>query len=183
MKRLYFVRHGLSELNVAGHYSGHTNTPLTAKGKAQATSEGKKARDQGLVFDIILASPLDRAHETARRIASEIEYPHENIVLHDGLKERYFGELENKPSSVSGVSYEEYMNNPFALDHFKDIEKITDLQFRANNILEEIKQLPHEHILIVSHGAFGRALYRAYYNLPITDFGRQFENAEIVHFI
>ena len=34
--KLWLVRHGETEANVAGLYSGHTPTPLTAKGQRQA---------------------------------------------------------------------------------------------------------------------------------------------------
>jgi broad specificity phosphatase PhoE len=184
MKNLYFVRHGLSEMNVSGHYSGAaSNTPLTMLGKKQATAAGKWARENGIIFDIILASPLDRAHETARNIATEIGYNHDEIVLHEGLKERHFGSIEGVHSNEVNIDLETYRSDPYALDHIENIEKIEDMQQRANDLYKYIQTLPYDSILIVSHGSFGRALKRAIDNKPITEFGESIENAKIIKLI
>lgn len=184
MKNLYFVRHGLSEMNVSGHYSGAgSNTPLTQIGKKQATEAGKWARDNGVVFDIILASPLDRAHETAKNIASEIGYDHKDIVLNDKLKERHFGAIEGVHSNKVNINLETYRSDPYALDHIEEIEKIEDMQQRAIDLYKYIQTLPYDSILIVSHGSFGRALRRAINDRPITEFGESIENAQIIKLI
>jgi broad specificity phosphatase PhoE len=178
-KRIYFVRHGESEHNVQKLIAGHVNSPLTEKGRQQAIETGKKAREQGLYFDIILSSPLERAHHTAKTIADHVDYPHENIYLLEELKERYFGELEEQTLESIGMTYDEYRANPFALDHYKDIETIIDMQFRANQLLDYLKGLPRDTILVVSHGSFGRALRRAATNAPLTEFGESIDNAEL----
>ena len=170
-------------MNVAGQFAGTSDTPLTPMGKEQASAAGKQARDAGLVFDVILASPLDRTHETARLVATEVGYPHEEIQLVDGLIERHFGALEGVYHGDFHVTREEYIADPFAVDHVEGIEKITDLQYRANQMHEYLLSLPHETILVVSHGAFGRALERAVKNMPITEFGTPLENAQLIQLI
>src|SRR3712207_2041072 len=60
MRRLYFIRHGESEFNKANKWTGSTDTPLTDTGHKQAKKAGKKLRDQGVVFDIIISSPSQR---------------------------------------------------------------------------------------------------------------------------
>ena len=183
MKHLYFIRHGLSEMNVKGEYSGTSDTALTESGKKQASKTGQYIRDQGISFNLVMASPLQRAHDTAKLVLEHIGYPLHKIVLHEDLKERHFGAIEGMHNSKVNVSREEYENNPFALDHIEGIEKITDLQYRANQFLEHLKSLPHETILVVSHGAFGRALWRAINNEPLSEFGQSFTNAELVKLI
>jgi probable phosphoglycerate mutase len=183
MKRVYFVRHGLSQMNVEGKYSGSTDTPLTPKGKQQAIEAGKWARENGLVFDIVLASPLSRAHETAKFIAYEVGYSPTKIIPYEDLKERHFGMLEGVESRISNITREEYLSDPFALDHIDGIEKITDLQYRANKVRDYIDSLPHANILIVSHGAIGRAIERSLKNMPLSEFGSQFDNAQIIQLI
>jgi probable phosphoglycerate mutase len=184
MKHLYFVRHGESVLNLKLLAGGYTDTPLTAKGKVQASEAGKLAREQSLVFDVVLSSPLSRAHDTAKYIAVHVDYPVENIVLLDQLKERNFGDLEQKHLEKDfGITFETYSNDPFALDHIPNIEKIIDFQYRANKFLEYLKSRPEETILIVSHGAFGRALVRAIENAPLTEFKEPIENAKMMKLI
>lgn len=177
MKHLYFSRHGQTEMNVSGHISGHVDPFLTAKGREQAKLAGKKARDAGLVFDVILASPLTRAHETAKLIAKEVGYPAGRILVHDFLKERHFGEIDGK--RFKDLKIEDYYTNPFAIDHLNDVEKVADMQERAQKALEFIKALEAENILVVSHGAFGRALRRAAENKTIHDPVESFDNAVI----
>lgn len=145
MKRIYFCRHGLSELNVKGHFAGSTDTPLVAEGRKQARKAGKKAKE--LDIDLIVASPLSRAHETAQIIAKELDYPIDQIHTSDLLTERHFGELENKPWSPD-----------LNLDGIADIETVDSLLERAHLALQWIESLPGDTVLVVSHGSFGRAL-------------------------
>jgi broad specificity phosphatase PhoE len=73
------------------------------------------------------------------------------------------------------------------VDHIKDVETLENLQIRAVKALEYIESLKDfDNILIVSHGAFGRALRRAVRKLPHTHELKDYEpinNAEIVELI
>ena len=180
MKHLYFVRHGLSEANVARQWSGHTDHPLTLEGHEQAKKTAHAIKQQGLNFDIIVSSPLQRAHHTAKHIATAVSYPHENIVLHDGFKERYFGELEGKHDLES---LNAYLLDETALDKYKDAERFVDMQWRAQEMIDYLHTLPHDTVLVVAHGSFGRALQRAVNKAPLHERGKSIDNAELVKFI
>lgn len=146
MKKLYFIRHGESEMNVAGHFAGVTDTPLTAHGREQARRAGKKARD--LHLDYIISSPLSRAHETAQIIAEEIGYPVDEVHVNKLFIERDFGELEGKPWAPD-----------LNLDGISDIETRDTILERAKLALQFLQELEGVHnILVVSHGSFGRAM-------------------------
>ena len=73
MSVLYLVRHGESEWNRRGRIQGRRESPLTDVGRAQAAALGRMLRevlpDPGI--DVI-ASPLERAFETAAIIAHEL---------------------------------------------------------------------------------------------------------------
>lgn len=148
MKKLYFIRHGLSEANKAGIWSGQSETPLSAEGREQARQAGKKA--QGLDIDLIVSSPLGRARETAEIVAKEIGYPAERIMFSDLLKERSWGDLEGTEHSSVGADVE--------LDKIPNIETGEQLLRRASQALGYLEGLPAEHILVVSHGTIGRAI-------------------------
>lgn len=60
MSKLYFVRHGESEWNVADKICGRTDIPLTKRGHEQAVETGKKIVADGIKADEILYSPLLR---------------------------------------------------------------------------------------------------------------------------
>lgn len=170
MKKLYFVRHGLSEMNVAGLYSGSTDTSLTEEGRVQAKATGKLAKD--LKIDYIVASPLQRAHETAQIIAKEIGYPIKNIHTNTLLKERHYGEMEGQP-------WDPDLN----LDGVSDFETDDTLVERAHLALNWIKTLDAHHILVVSHGSFGRAMRSIIKEEYPMNHPERLGNAELHHWL
>ena len=148
MKKLYFIRHGLSEANKAGIWSGQSETPLSSEGRHQAKTAGIKA--MGLEIDLIISSPLGRARQTAEIIANELSYPVDKIRFSELLRERSWGDLEGTPHG-NADSIED-------LDSVANIETSEQLIKRADKALKYLESLPAEHILVVSHGTLGRAL-------------------------
>lgn len=146
MKHLYFIRHGLSEMNKASRWSGaKSETPLTAEGRAQAKAAGIAAKELGI--DYIISSPLNRAYDTAKIIAAEIGYPIALIERNHLLIERDFGSLEGRPWRSDEI-----------LDGVTDLEPAEAIIERAHLTLEYLHTRKAESILISSHGTFGRAL-------------------------
>lgn len=87
--RLWLVRHGETEANVAGLYSGHAPTPLTERGIAQAQSLSGLLRN--VPFDNVLCSELERARHTTQLILAEREVP---LRVMPELNEMFFGDWE-----------------------------------------------------------------------------------------
>lgn len=75
--RLWLVRHGETEANVAGLYSGHAPTPLTERGIAQAQTLSTLLRD--VPVDNVLCSELERARHTTQLILGDREIPVRNM--------------------------------------------------------------------------------------------------------
>ena len=70
MTTLYIVRHGQSQANAAGILQGsQVDTPLTIKGQQQAQLVGQQLAARKISFDLVVASPLLRAAQTAAIIA------------------------------------------------------------------------------------------------------------------
>ena len=164
MKTLYFIRHGQTDTNIAGLLSGHIEAILTDDGKAQASAAGKELKAKHQHIDLIICSPLKRAYETACLIATELEYPIRRIEKNPLFMERSFGVLE-------GTSAEKFFKSGGykELDSVQGAESVASLQKRAEKALEYIKTLPDENILIVGHGASGRALRRVVNGEPPTN--------------
>jgi probable phosphoglycerate mutase len=85
----YFLRHGQTRWNAEGRFQGHTDIPLNDVGLSQA-------RDAATILarcrvDLIVASPLIRAHKTAEIVAAHLDRP---LLMDDDLKERHFGAFE-----------------------------------------------------------------------------------------
>ncbi|CAN5627495.1 hypothetical protein BH23PAT2_BH23PAT2_02740 [soil metagenome] len=132
-------------MNVQGLIAGSTDTPLTDEGRKQARKAGKLAKLYNI--DLIVASPLVRAAETAEIIAKEIGYDPEKILHNKLLVERDHGSLEGKAWSPD-----------LNMDGFSDIETDNTLLERAHLALKWLDNLEADYILLVSHGTFGRAL-------------------------
>lgn len=145
MKILYFMRHGLTEMNAAGKWSGSTETVLTKEGRAQAKRAGIAAKDLGI--DAVVCSTMIRAVETAEIVAKEIGYPLDKIHKSSLLIERHFGELEGQPYKPD-----------LDMDGIADVESLDTLKNRARLALEWIETIPGKVILVVSHGSTGRML-------------------------
>lgn len=132
-------------MNVARIVSGRTDTSLTSEGRRQAKTAGQAAKN--IRIDLIVSSPLSRAHDTAKIIAKEIGYPIKDIETTSLLIERNYGLMEGQPWS-----------RDLNLDGIADAESVESLTARAQLALDWLHTLPAQHILVVSHGAFGRAM-------------------------
>lgn len=90
MLNIYLLRHGETQWNADGNkYCGHTDIPLTEKGISQANEVYEQF--QGMEFNQVYSSPLQRAAKTAR-IASG----NHNVILDNRLIEVDFGNWEGK---------------------------------------------------------------------------------------
>lgn len=181
MKQLYFIRHGLSEMNQQNLWSGQTDTPLAPKGHEQARLAGKTIKKQGMQFDVIVSSPLQRAHDTAKHIAEHIDYAPDHILVHDLFKERNFGKLEG--TSKFSIHTAEYLLSEASIDKYDDVETYVDLQRRADAAHEYLMSLGKDSVLVVAHGAFGRALHRSITNGSTSIQNIRYKNAQIVRFV
>lgn len=180
MKHLYYMRHGESTYNAQEMWAGQADAPLSAKGHKQAKRAATKAKQQGLAFDIIISSPLSRAHHTAKYIAEAVGYPEDKILLHPGFVERGFGSLEGTRNDEAEAKYRQ---DEALIDTYEGVERLVDTQWRAQQMLDYLNTLPYDTILISGHGSFARSLRRAILKQPLHERGTRLENAEIIKLI
>jgi len=157
-------------MNKKGVFSGRTETPLAPEGIEQVKAAGQKAKN--LHIDLIVTSPMERARETAAIIARTIDYPVKDIQVSDLFMERDFASLEGKAYSP---------NRDFS--SYEDVESDKAILERASEGLTYLKSLDHDTIMVVSHGAIGRAI-RHLLN-PSVHFHEteRFENGKIVQLL
>ncbi len=168
MKHLYFVRHGLSIMNEKGIFSGITETDLSDQGIIQATKVGQKLTSYQINY--IISSPMRRTKQTAEIIAQQINFPVSKIVYNKLLIERNYGPLEGK----------NYIPN---LINHKGVETTEDILMRAEKAWELLKSIPDDNILVVGHGAIGRALRHIIDPKISFDNSTKFNNAQIVQLV
>lgn len=89
------IRHGQSQGNAEGRFGGHTDTPLSPRGRRQAQATAKALASEN--FSAIYSSDLPRAIETASPLAELVGVPLETT---DALRERSVGVME-------GLTFEE----------------------------------------------------------------------------
>lgn len=87
--RLYLIRHGQSGGNAEGRFGGHGPTPLSELGLQQAEKTAKLLAKEGI--DVIYASDLQRAVQTAEPLAKLLDIP---VHTSDAFRERHVGVLE-----------------------------------------------------------------------------------------
>ena len=83
------LRHGQTPMSVQKRYAGRSDIPLTDIGLQQAAAAAKRLASAGI--DVIVASPLLRARQTAGEVAATTGAP---VVTDDGFRETDFGAWE-----------------------------------------------------------------------------------------
>lgn len=106
-EKILLIRHGTTEANSSGKYSGTTDWPLCSSGAAQLLERRKELIGKGLSdwFDDsieikLLSSPLKRCLQT-----SKILWPDIKPEIEPGLIETNFGRWE-------GLDYEQLKSDP-----------------------------------------------------------------------
>lgn len=107
---IYFVRHGQSEANEAGLFTGKMDSPLTAEGISQAIELGQKLKLMNVSPRRIVASSLSRARDTAKIIAEQLDYDISRITIDGDFDEYDFGNLNGQPKK--GVDSAQFMSDP-----------------------------------------------------------------------
>ncbi|XP_010528134.1 PREDICTED: uncharacterized protein LOC104805304 [Tarenaya hassleriana] len=93
---VYLISHGECDLNLRPDLIGgrcHVSA-LTADGKRQARALAVFFNSQGVRFNSVYSSPLDRARSMAVSVCQEMIFPEEHIQSSDALAEMSMGEWE-----------------------------------------------------------------------------------------
>jgi broad specificity phosphatase PhoE len=152
-----FLRHGESIGNAQARWQGQSDYALTEKGRAQARALAERWKSENIKFDLVIASPLSRAKETAEIVASTLgaEMEFDPILL-----ERHIGEME-------GLTAEEVRKRPQPpyITPYDAIggegEGDWALFLRAGQALHSLLRRPAGSYLIVSHGGLLNQLMNA----------------------
>lgn len=83
MKELYIVRHAKSSWDEPGLHD--FDRPLNGRGRKAAPEMGRRLAAQGILPDLLLSSPANRAISTARLIAEKLRYPASGIAQNRDL--------------------------------------------------------------------------------------------------
>jgi broad specificity phosphatase PhoE len=165
-RRVYLCRHGETEFNRIGRRQGQVDSPLTARGQAQAEAMGR-----GLVALVgpdfrIYSSPLGRAHQSSRFIALALGGA--EITLDPRLMEISMGAWDGKTDAEIRASHPEisarhagealWFNSP-------DGETYDTFAARLRAAMAEIWAAPQAISVVVAHGVVGRVIRAQHHGL------------------
>jgi broad specificity phosphatase PhoE len=154
---LWLVRHGETTWSRDRRHTGRTDLPLTADGEAAAAALAQRLL--GVDFDLVLASPLQRAHRTAELAGLE-PTAEPNAVEWD------YGDYE-------GVTTVEIRRNVpgWRVWHgpVPNGETIHEVARRAEAVIARVRSEARTRAILVAHGHFSRVLAMRWLGLSPAD--------------
>lgn len=158
--KLYVARHGQTQWNLEQKICGRTDLPLTEEGQRQAEVLAQKAKNLGL--DMIIASPMIRAQQTASAVSRVTGIA---VQTDTRLIEQDYGIYEGKDRQNAGF----LANKRQFATRYPNGESMFDVCYRIYSLIEELKQkYPDKKILLVCHGGVCR-LIRSYFEDMTTE--------------
>lgn len=152
--KIYFVRHGETDSNKNGTFTGQIDSPLNEEGLEQ-TKQIVKEIDSD--FQEIYTSDLIRCVKTAQILNEKLNIP---IVLDKRLRERDFGSLGGKkinevdPEIRELDKLQQYDYKPYGGEDFNDVKN------RLFDFIEELKlNKKDKKVLVVTSGGIIRLLH------------------------
>jgi broad specificity phosphatase PhoE len=150
--QMLLVRHGQSEWNADGRWQGRADPPLTDLGRLQAFHAAARV---GAV-DVICASPLARALDTARVISEQLGVG--PVVVEPDLVERDAGEWQGLTRPQIEAAWPGYLDTDRRPPGYEDHQHLVA---RARGALDRIaSEYGGADVLVVTHGGLIGALER-----------------------
>lgn len=173
MTDLTLVRHGETVWHAEHRYAGSSDVALTERGRQQAERLAGWAKHAG--FDVIRASPLVRARETADVVARATGLP---AHADERLAELDYGQAEGLTSAEMterfGGARQAFVRDPVA-HHLPGGE---DPRHAVERMMACLTALAEDHpdgrALLVGHGTINRLVLCHLLGLPLRHYRRHF---------
>lgn len=169
MTTIFLARHGESDWNVEKRFQGHSDRPLTERGRKQAHALADLVASEKI--GAVYTSPLSRAQETAEIVAARAGL--EPVALPE-LREVDTGSW----SGLSRADVEARFPEGFSRwrsggSGWEDGETYEQMAERVIGALRTIAEdHPDGRVLVISHGGPIRAIHAAAEGVAIDDYRR-----------
>jgi len=177
MGYLYFTRHGQTVWNVQDKVCGATDIELTETGMNQARELGYSIKqNKNINIDMIIASPLKRAFDTASIISGIT-----GIAVHtdERIKEQNFGKYEG--SGRCSAEFQEAKRR--FTDNYDNGESMFKIAQRVYNFLDDIKKDNDKTYLVVAHNGIARVVNSYFFDVTNEEFAKySMENCGLVRY-
>jgi 2,3-bisphosphoglycerate-dependent phosphoglycerate mutase len=169
MAYLVLVRHGLSEFNKKGLWTGWTDVPLVEEGFEQARKTGKEL--SSIKFDFAYSADLIRATQTLEEIEKEIgqNLP---IIKDAALRERNYGiyTKKNKWQIKEEVGEEVFQKIrrswDYPIENGENLKQVYEriVPYFEREIIPKLKS--GKNVIATTSGNPFRALVKYFENIP-----------------
>lgn len=169
MAKLFLVRHGESEWNEKGLWTGWTEVNLTQKGIEEAQKAGNVLKSEKI--DKIYVSDMQRARQTMEEIIKITGLTATEIIASPAIKERSYGiytgknkwEIKEKIGDEAFTKLRRGWDEPVPEgETLKDVYNRVE-PYYEDNIRKDL--LAGKNVLVVAHGNSLRALVKKLENL------------------
>ncbi|HRQ39595.1 MAG TPA: histidine phosphatase family protein [Chloroflexota bacterium] len=167
MTTLLLIRHGETDWNVDGRYTGQSDIPLNDTGRAQARQAAAQLADNPP--DVVISSDLERARETAEIIAAAFHLP---VFTDPRLREinqgvwegMYFADIKAKYTAEFAAREAD----PLSVAP-PGGETVGQVRERVLTAVADIRQqYPGQRVAVVAHGLALALIKAEATNHPIT---------------
>lgn len=171
MLKVYLLRHGETTYNADNNrYCGRTDAPLTAKGLQQAREVARLL--DGVPFDAIYSSPLNRAYQTA-----QIASGGRSVEKEERLIEADFGLWEGKTReefiAEDPELWARWSQDPENTRAGGTGETALQVAERVEDFFKELqKKHPSGQVMVVAHNGVNRFFLARQLGMPLQNYRR-----------
>lgn len=168
MPIVVFIRHGETNYNKDGKFTGQAEAHLTEKGIEEALNKSKELDKN---FDYIYRSPLIRTEETLQAII-----PGAKAIIDERITETDLGEWEGKEKDkLDQELVKKFRAGEFVPPKGETREHVFD---RVNSFVKDLfdKYKSNERIFVVTHAGIIKALNTIFFDLE----NQKIENLQIL---
>lgn len=162
MTVLYLVRHGETEWSRSGQHTSVTDLPLTDNGREEAIALDGWLDPKD--FGLILASPRQRAQETARLAG----FP--DFEIDEDLAEWNYGDYEGITAKEIQKTVPDWQIWTHGVPNGETADQVRQ---RVGRVVQRVKKSGVEKAIVFAHGHALRALTTVWLELP-TELGASF---------
>lgn len=141
--RIYVIRHGESETNQRGCYTGWMQVNLTEKGYEDAKSI--RPFLQNVTFDRVYTSDLIRAKQTAETALPGCTYEESTLLREYGM-----GTIEGQPAATVTVKNRDF--TPFGGENLELVRA------RVKEFMEEVTKTDAKNVAVFTHAGWMRTV-------------------------
>jgi 2,3-bisphosphoglycerate-dependent phosphoglycerate mutase len=160
------VRHGETRWNLEGRRQGHLDSPLTARGIAQAESLARRLKS--FTFMSLYSSDSGRAYHTAQIISRATDH---KIIVDERLREKNLGIFQGLTDEEIRQTHPDtyQLLRTLGPDYVIPGGESTRQQFERN--IRCLEQIAGRHlgeaVVVVTHGGVLSALFRHTLSIPL----------------